>query len=72
MSTDFTRFAMPSAHFRPMSPAPRIKTRLSGVRAASNAWASSRERKVNFRSTSSSPWIAGTKGAEPVATSSLS
>ena len=51
----FTPLCDALAHFRPISPAPRINTRLSGVRAASNAWASSRERKVNFRSTSSAP-----------------
>ena len=62
---------MPSAHFRPISPAPKMRTRLSGVRAASRALASSRDRKVNFFSTVSRPSKDGIKGVEPVATSSL-
>ena len=66
------RWRMPSAHFVPMSPAPTISTRLSGVSAAARACASSSVRKENFFSTWSRPAMGGTKGREPVATSSLS
>ena len=63
-----TRFFNPSAHFRPISPAPTIKTRLVLVTASSSAKASSTVKKLNFCKTVSSPFIGGTNGLDPVAT----
>ena len=62
----FARPWSPSAAFRPISPPPRINTRLSGVTACFRAWASERVRKENFFPTRSSPFMGGTKGTEPV------
>ena len=50
-----------------MSPAPTMRTRLSGRTAAFRASASSRVMKEYFSRTFSSPSKGGTKGEDPVA-----
>ena len=65
--TLFTRAAMPSAHFNPISPAPTIRTRVLSPIEAARESASSSDMKVNFLSTVSSPANGGTNGDEPVA-----
>ena len=67
-----TRSRRPSAHFKPIRPAPTISTRLELSTAASSANVSSMVIKENFFSTVSSPAKGGTKGEEPVATQTLS
>ena len=63
---------MPSAHFTPVRPAPRMSTRLSGRSASARAEASDSVWKQKVRSTVSSPGMGGTNGRLPVAASSLS
>ena len=64
---DPTRFLIPSAHFKPISPAPTIRTRASGVSAFPSDVASSSVIKLNFFPTVSSPSKGGTNGRDPVA-----
>ena len=70
--TEPTRALMPSAHFRPISPAPMIRTRLSAASERSSERASSSVIKKCLSFTLSRPSIGGTNGREPVAISSLS
>ncbi len=70
--TEPTLSLIPSAHLRPISPAPMISTRLFSVSAFSSARLSSRVIKVKRFSTVSSPSNSGTKGDEPVHRQSLS
>ena len=59
------RSRRPSAHFRPMKPAPTMSTRLSFVTVFSRARASARVVKKKRLSTVSSPSKRGEKGWEP-------
>ena len=74
----FTFPCSPSAHFKPINPAPIIRTRLSAQSAFSICKASSSVINVNFSFTfsiNSSPLffsIGGTKGSEPAAIHSAS
>ena len=67
-----TRSFKPSAHFKPMRPAPTINTSEFSLMEASSSSISSIVIKECFCSTDSRPVKGGTKGEEPVAMQSLS